>query len=158
VAAPPGEPLEQAQPVQPCGYPAHVLDLSGWKLTQGAPQEVTQPNLGHYGSTPWFSSTPNCDGVTFRAPVNGATTSGSHYPRSELREMSADGHQASWRSDVGTHTLVVNEAFTALPKAKPALVGAQIHGSKDDVTREACSVCALRLRSGAGSGHDLSVE
>ena len=42
--------------------------------------------------------------------------------------------EASWSSTSGTHTLVVQEAFTHLPNDKPQLVGAQIHNGSDDVT------------------------
>jgi hypothetical protein len=63
------------------------------------------------------------------------TTSGSAYPRAELREMTGNGTKnAAWSSTSGTHTLTVKEAFVKLPAGKPHLVGAQIHGGDDDVT------------------------
>ncbi|HTK61246.1 MAG TPA: polysaccharide lyase family 7 protein [Pseudonocardia sp.] len=122
-----------------CEYPAQVLDLTGWKVTMPTgsdekPKEVEQPELATFDETPWFQPTQGCQGVAFRAPVNGITTSGSHYPRSELREMGPDGEPASWSSDSGTHTFVVDEAFTALPQGRPNLVGAQIHDDSDDVS------------------------
>jgi hypothetical protein len=97
------------------------------------PTEVEQPKLASFGEAPWFQPAARCDGVTFRAPVNGVTTSGSHYPRSELREMTPDGNPASWSSDSGTHTFIVDEAFTALPQGRPNLVGAQIHDHTHDI-------------------------
>ena len=122
-----------------CEYPAQVLDLAGWKVTMPTgsdekPKEVEQPDLSTFGETPWFQPTQGCLGVAFRAPVNGITTSGSHYPRSELREMGPDGQPAGWSSDSGTHTFVVDEAFTALPQGRPNLVGAQIHDDSDDIS------------------------
>jgi len=114
-----------------------VLDLKNWKITlpvgdSGDPKEVKQPDLATFSVHPWFTVNAACDGVVFRAAVNGTTTSGSKYPRSELREM--DGSDdASWSSTSGTHTLVVREAFTHLPHGKPQVVGAQIHDSSDDV-------------------------
>jgi hypothetical protein len=70
--------------------------------------------------------------VVFRAPVNGATTKGSRYPRSELREMSQGG-KAGWSATSGLHWMAVTEAFTALPRGKPELVGAQVHDAADDI-------------------------
>ena len=40
---------------------------------------------------------------------------------------------AGWSNTRGTHTLTVRQAGTALPKAKPDVVTAQIHDSSDDV-------------------------
>ncbi|MGI8813929.1 MAG: polysaccharide lyase family 7 protein [Pseudonocardia sp.] len=122
-----------------CAYPAQVLDLTNWEVTvpvgsKDEPKEVMQPDLASYSVMPWFEVSPGCHGVAFRASVSGVTTSGSSYPRSELREMTRGGELASWSSDSGTHTLVVDEAFTALPQGKPHLVGAQIHGADDDIS------------------------
>ena len=72
------------------------------------------------------------DGVVFTANAGGVTTSGSSYPRSELREMDGNSH-ASWTNTHGTHTLTVRQAVTTLPKAKPEVVTAQIHDANDDV-------------------------
>ena len=120
-----------------CSSPGQLLDLSVWKLTlptgsQGAPEEVNEQSLSDYGGSPWFRTTPDC-GVAFRAPVDGVTTKGSSYPRSELREMGAGDSAASWSADSGTHWLAVTEAFTSLPEGKPELVGAQIHDDSDDI-------------------------
>jgi hypothetical protein len=122
-----------------CSPPAQLLDLSVWKLTlptgsAGSPEEVNEQSLSSYGGSQWFRATPDCDGVAFRAPVDGVTTKGSSYPRSELREMGAGNQAAAWSADSGTHWLAVTEAFTSLPQGKPELVGAQIHDDKDDVS------------------------
>lgn len=122
-------------PVAPS--PAQVLNLGGlWKLTlptgpKDNPTEISPAGLNTFSDPNWFHLTPE-NGVAFTAPVNGITTSGSSYPRCELREMAANGKAASWTSKSGTHTLVVNEAFTAVPAVKPHLVGAQIHDAKND--------------------------
>lgn len=116
--------------------PGQLLNLGqSWKLTlpTGDPTEIDPTALGTFSDPNWFHTTPD-GGVAFRAPVNGATTSGSDYPRSELREMAPRGKLASWSAKTGTHTLVVNEAFTALPAGKPQVVGAQIHDSSKDWT------------------------
>lgn len=73
-------------------------------------------------------------GVAFRAPVGGVTTRSSSYPRSELREMSADGrHEAGWSNATGTHAMTINQAITATPRSKPHVVAGQIHDAEDDV-------------------------
>jgi hypothetical protein len=118
--------------------PAQVLDLRSWKLTlpagtQGHPVEIRQPSLGAAGNGSYFRLRRD-RGVAFRAPVGGATTGNSSYPRSELREMSGDGrHEAGWTNAVGRHVMTINQAITATPRAKPHVVAGQIHDSEDDV-------------------------
>lgn len=78
--------------------------------------------------------TPDKKGVVFRAPVNAETTSNSDYPRTELREMTADGtKELFWPSTEGTHTLTLTQAITAVPQAKKHVVAGQIHGDDDDL-------------------------
>ncbi|MFC4853216.1 polysaccharide lyase family 7 protein [Actinophytocola glycyrrhizae] len=123
-----------------CRYPADVLDLTGWKVTLPTggdedPDEITQPALDSFAADPWFVATDSCDGVRFRSAVNGVTTGGSSYPRSELREMTADGSdEAGWSATSGTHTMTIREAITAVPAEKPHVVAGQIHDGSDDVT------------------------
>jgi hypothetical protein len=122
-----------------CRYPSQILDLKRWKLTlptgsEGSPKEITQPALDTFTSAPWFEPTSDCGAVAFRSAVDGVTTKGSSYPRSELREMADSGSNAAWSSGSGTHTMTVTEAFTRLPEGKPQLVGAQIHDDSDDVS------------------------
>jgi hypothetical protein len=125
-----------------CKYPAQVLNLTNWEITlpvakpddPNSPLEVKQPSLATYSKSPYFVAN-SCSSVTFRAPVNGLTTPGSDYPRSELREMTNNGRdEESFSSAVGTHRLTVTEAFTHLPQTKPHLVGAQVRGGNADVT------------------------
>ncbi|NEA30915.1 polysaccharide lyase family 7 protein [Streptomyces sp. SID13031] len=141
------------------GVPADVLDLTNWKLTlptgsSGSPTEIKQPALDSYTNSPYFVVAG--DGVQFRAPVNGVTTSGSSNPRSELREMANNGtSNASWSSTSGTHTLVVRESFDHLPADKPALVGAQIHDADDDVTVFRLEGTSLYVTNGDTTHHKL---
>jgi hypothetical protein len=125
-------------PVGPASrtVPADLLDLSAWKLTlptgkKGKPEEVLQPDLRRFADE-HFRLTDTRDGVAFCAKVGGATTSGSHYPRSELREMDGTA-RAAWSNTAGRHVLSVRESVTALPSAKPEVVTAQIHDAEDDV-------------------------
>lgn len=121
-----------------CTYPAQVLNLTNWELTLPTgpsenPDDIYQPALKTFKVDPWFLPTPSCDGVRFRAAVNGVTTSGSSYPRSELREMKNNGQdKAAWSSTSGTHTMVLSQAITRLPSTKPHVVAGQIHDSADD--------------------------
>lgn len=133
---PPGVPAGTgAASSGPGERPGRLLDLRDWKLTlpvdsraSGQPAEVKQPALSAYASR-WFSVDAAGDGVVFRAPAGGATTDGSDFARSELREMTDGGtEQAAWSSEDGTHTMVVREAVTELPPAHPSIVAGQVHG------------------------------
>lgn len=117
-------------------FPADVLDLRNWYLTlptgrPRVPDTVEQPELATYSST-YFRLDATRDGVVFTADAGGVTTSGSDYPRSELREMNGD-HHASWSNTSGTHTLRVRQAVTELPPVKSQVVTAQIHDAQSDV-------------------------
>lgn len=123
-------------------YPANVLNLSNWKITlpieagsqSSQPLEVMQPELATYKLDPWFTVTQDKKSIAFRAAVNALSTGDSDYPRSELREMSADGKKIIfWPSTSGTHTLYLDQAIIAAPKNKPEVVAGQIHGDDDDI-------------------------
>lgn len=118
--------------------PADLLDLTNWKLTiptagedSDVAAEIKQPRLDSYTSS-YFKLNKAGDGVVFKAHAGGATTKGSDYPRSELREM-AGGDKAAWSTTKGKHTLSLRVAITHLPEAKPDVVVAQIHDAKDDI-------------------------
>lgn len=125
--------------------PSSILNLANWKLTLpiGAgndPTEIEQPELNSYRHQQWFNANASGTGVVFRANAGGATTSGSSYPRSELREMKPDGtdadtrpDKAAWDPKIGQNVMTVTEAITKLPPNKPHVVAAQIHGSTYDV-------------------------
>jgi hypothetical protein len=125
----------------PLPYPSDLLGLSYFELTlpvanpaTGNAAIVKQPELAKYFNNDYFFSLANSSGVVFRAPVGGATTSGSQYPRTELREMANVGSQeASWSTTSGTHAMKLRESVDHLPAAKPQVVFAQIHGAKDDL-------------------------
>lgn len=118
--------------------PGGIINLANWKLTLPTggdePKEVAQPKLTQFRDPRYFDVDATGDGVVFRAPVGGATTGNSDYPRSELREMTAGGKkQASWSAKSGTHVMTITEAITALPQGKPEVVAGQIHDDEDDV-------------------------
>jgi hypothetical protein len=122
--------------------PGQILNLSNWKLTlptnaAGVPDEkpdaveILQPALASFSDT-YFHADPAGNGVTLMAPIDGATTTGSYYPRSELREM--DGSQeASWSTTAGDNVMSVTESVDAVPAVKQQVVFAQVHGPSDDV-------------------------
>ncbi len=122
-----------------CVYPAQILDLTNWKETlpigsSSSPIEINQPTLATYVKDPYFVVNSGCNGVQFRAPVNGVSTSNSGYPRSELREMANNGTtNASWTTKSGVHTMFIDEAITAIPQTKRHIVAGQIHDASDDV-------------------------
>jgi hypothetical protein len=79
--------------LNPAADPSGNFDLSNWKITLpvdqsgtiiGTAQEIK--SLSGYQDLNYFYT--GADGaMVFRAAVDGATTSGSKYARSELREM-----------------------------------------------------------------------
>ncbi|MFC5827602.1 polysaccharide lyase family 7 protein [Nonomuraea insulae] len=122
-----------------CSKPGDVLDLADWKLQTPVddpaqsgtqPLEVRQPALDTYELSPWYVTTPDCNGVRFRNPVNGTTTPNTTYARTELREMNGSEH-ASWSSTSGAHTMIIDQAITHLPNTKQHVVAGQIHNGND---------------------------
>ena len=124
-------------------YPAQVLNLTNWKITipfDGSDSgttadEIKQPALATYKDPKYFYVSSAGNSVVFKAHTGGATTSGSGYPRSELREMTNNGStEAAWSSSSGTHTLTIDQKITHLPAVKPHIVVGQIHDGSNDVT------------------------
>ena len=142
-----------------CQYPSDILNLTNWKIQlpigdEESPDEVKQPALDTYKVSPWFVPAADCQSVLFRAAVNGVTTSGSGYPRSELREMNGSSN-AAWSSTSGTHTLVVDQAVLQLPNDKPHLVVGQIHDGEDDVSVFRVEGTSLYVTNGDTTHHKL---
>jgi hypothetical protein len=120
-------------------YPGEIIDLTNWKHTlptgkSKKPTEIKQPDLAKFNADPYFRINSAKNGIVCRAPVNGVTTSNSGYPRSELREMTANGtKEASWSTSSGVHTMYIDQAITAIPKNKKHIVAGQVHDASDDV-------------------------
>jgi hypothetical protein len=77
--------------------------------------------------------------MVFAAPVEGATTSGSKYPRTELRERSG-GKDAAWTIADGGKLVVQGFAVHEVPDAtggtkRNRIVIGQIHGPDDELCR-----------------------
>jgi len=147
-----------------CEVPADVLDLTDWYVglpigDEEDPTNIKQPELDSYSIDPWFTTTADCDGVQFRSAVNGVTTSGSSYPRSELREMTDGGsEEAAWSATSGTHTMVIREKITHLPEDKPHVVAGQIHDSSDDVSVFRLEGSSLYVTNGDTAHHKLVTD
>jgi Alginate lyase/RTX calcium-binding nonapeptide repeat (4 copies) len=92
-------------------------------------------NLSGYKNSKYFYT--GSDGaMVFYAPVNGATTKGSSYARSELREMDG-GEKAAWNLSKGgfmSATLEVDAAPNRDGIGGRLVVG-QIHGQDDELVR-----------------------
>jgi Ca2+-binding RTX toxin-like protein len=122
--------------------PSGNFDLSNWKITlpvdssggtSGTAVEVS--NLIGYQNSKYFYTAPD-GAMVFYAPVNGATTSGSSYARSELREMNGSA-KAAWNLSTGgsmTATLEVDAAPMRDGQGHKIVVG-QIHGQDDELVR-----------------------
>lgn len=122
--------------------PADILGITGaralWKLQYGVPgvsgiKEASQAQLlAGFEVVPYFAVT--ADGwVQVRVPVNAGTTSGSSYPRCELREMTASGSEAAWDSKSTTRWYEYELMVTHLPAKKPQMCVMQLHDDSDDL-------------------------
>jgi hypothetical protein len=138
--------------------PSKVLDLSGWKITlpignAGSPIEVKQPALSTYYHPEYFYVN-NENGVVFKAPCGGVTTSGSGYPRSELRERDAIKNvDIYWNAATGSHQMINVLKVTNLPVVKPELCVSQIHDRNDDIIEILVSGNSVKVRGAVMYGY-----
>lgn len=121
-----------------------MIDLKNWKMTlpvdakggiTGTAQQVTKL-IGFVDPKYFYKGADG--GLVFRAMTEGATTSGSKYARSELREM-VGSKEAAWQLKTGgtmTATLKVSEVPTVRdPKKERKIVIGQIHGIDEELVR-----------------------
>jgi hypothetical protein len=141
--------------------PSGNFNLSNWKITLPVDQNgtlrgtaVEVQNLSGYKSSKYFYT--GSDGaMVFYAPVDGATTKGSSYARSELREMNAT-EKAAWNLSTGgfmSATLEVDAAPNREGVGGKLVVG-QIHGQNDELVRlywENGTVYFVNDRAGASN-------
>lgn len=108
--------------------PSQVLDLALWKVNLPVGnQQVTQPGLSRF----YDDAFRVIEAVQFTVRCDGTPQPGAKYPRSELREMNADGANAWWSTTSGVHTMDLTQRITHLPVVKPQVVCAQIHSAND---------------------------
>lgn len=112
----------------------NAISTKNWKQTMptgepGHPDEIFP--IGSFSQDPWFVQKNGH--LIFRANAGGVTTPTSVMPRSEFREMTADG-KAKWDSFNGLdHSLTGRLAINALPPLRPIVVFGQCHDAIDDV-------------------------
>ncbi len=123
--------LDPAQP------PGGNFDLSHWKIqlptsngiltgTGGSVDEKTAAQLSA-GFTNAFFYTATDGAMTFWTPDNGATTSGSSHPRSELREMiNPNDSGVNWNLN-GFHLLTAQLKVLQVPSDTQKVCLGQIH-------------------------------
>ena len=121
--------------------PGDNFDLSHWYL--GLPYDgpddgpwsdsVSAASLVAGYEDPDYFYTDTDGSMVFWAPVTGATTEGSSYPRSELREQIVPGNNNTNWSGYGTHILTAQCKVTQLPSSEKVIIG-QIH-SKTGLAR-----------------------
>lgn len=115
--------------------PGSNFDLTHWKLTlpldatggtTGVATEISAAQLVAGYTNFYFYSAPD-GAMIFWCPVIGATTSGTTFPRSELRELvNPNNASINWTGD-GTHVLRAQCQVTQQPSAGAIIIG-QIHG------------------------------
>ncbi|MFM1769198.1 MAG: hypothetical protein RJA22_1727 [Verrucomicrobiota bacterium] len=127
LAAAPAAELDPARP------PGDNFDLRRWYLgTPDAGQSLSIPaaELAAGHTNQWFFTAPD-GAMVFWAPVTGGTTSGSSFPRSELREqLNPPDNRINW-STRGTHVLEAACRVRRLPSTGKVILG-QIHGYLGD--------------------------
>ena len=123
--------------------PSGNFSLSNWKITlpidasgtiSGTATEIKA--LSDYQHSSYFY-TASDGAMVFSAPVDGATTSGSKYARSELREMKGAA-KAAWSLNEGgllNATLEVDQAPIRFDGSVGRIVVGQIHGQNDELVR-----------------------
>jgi len=121
--------------------PADVLGITGpnalWKLQYGLPglsgiQEKSPTQLATFELVPYFATT--VDGfVQVRVQCNAGTTSGSAYPRIELRELTASGALAKWNTKTANRWYEYELSVTHLPPKKPQMCVMQLHDDSNDL-------------------------
>jgi len=112
--------------------PCSNFDLSAWKLqTLDAGSnfaEIQAVNLTNSYSSSFFYTNTTDGSMVFRVPSNGQSTSGSSYPRVELRQMTSG---ANWKlNDATEHYLTAQCKVISVAQAKPQTIIGQIHGSE----------------------------
>lgn len=84
-----------------------------------------------YQESPYFTVTAEGN-VRFWTRLDAPTTSGSNYPRCELREVDAAGSKLKFDALKGKHRLSFRLRPTHLPPNKPEVVLAQLHDGDAD--------------------------
>ena len=102
--------------------PGSNFNLSIWQLqlpsgSTGSPDTISASQLEGGYQSQYFYTDGNDGAMTFWTPEKGVTTPNSNFPRSELREMNANGSAANWSFYAGTHTLNATLRVTKVPSS-----------------------------------------
>lgn len=133
--------------IHPVHLPWHILGIDGtgggnhFKLQYapdggGAVLEKSRAEIvaGHYESPYFFPVGNDQEWCRFQVRLDSATTGGTSYPRSELREMATDGTtNAAWSTSTNTHRLKATIRVPTLAFDKPTIIFGQIHDGSDDL-------------------------
>lgn len=107
-----------------------MIDLATWNLSipVGIPATtIDTPLLAGGYQDHYFQSKDGA--IFFWAPVNGSTTENAKYPRSELRETSADGKLHNWTYPCADNFLRAALAISQVPSTGKLVIG-QIHAQQ----------------------------
>jgi len=119
--------------------PGDLFNLSNFVLQlptctppkcSGSIDQISQPQLKTYTSQ-YFFTDPSTNAMTFWCPIDGKHTSGSSYPRTELRESQNLGWNNNGKGDwtfIGYHQLNVTLKVLTEP-SKGAITIGQAHGA-----------------------------
>lgn len=143
-------------------YNSSHFNLNNWNITlpvdsrgskSGTAAEVE--NLINYENSNYFWDA-NDGAMVFRAMSDGATTSGSKYARTELREMNGE-ERAAWKLSQGgtmSATLKIDALPTWSDGSPGRMVVGQIHGNDHELVRlyyEDGTVHFVNDRAGSGN-------
>jgi len=116
--------------------PGANFDLSAWKLqtlreSDNSFTEISNTSELKVHSSKFFYTDGTDGAMVFRVPSNGGTTSsGTKYPRVELRQTGASGN---WKlSDENEHYLTAQCQVIEVAQVKPKTIIGQIHGSESN--------------------------
>ena len=103
-----------------------MIDLATWNLsvpTGSTATIIETPKLMKGYRDGYFQSG---DTLFFWAPVTGSTTENAKYPRSELRETTADGRVFNWAYSSANNFLRATLEVDQVPSSGKIVIG-QIH-------------------------------
>ncbi len=114
--------------LDPLKPPGANFDLSHWKLdipNATASELLPSQLMAGYTNYPYFYTATD-GAMAFWCPVNGGTTSGSSYPRSELREvLDPSNDNVNWKG-FGLNSLNAQCKVLQVPSTGKTVIG-QIH-------------------------------
>lgn len=115
--------------------------------------EITQAQIASgYSEAPYFATVRSGTAVQFSVPLDAPLVGTATGPRSELREVNADGTDAAYNINTGTHEF---HGRTRIMSSTPDIVAVQIHnGTSDRIairTQLVSSTLRLRVRVNGSS-------